>query len=301
MSGHTSPTYERVAIYVYICKRRDLTGTLTEGNNIYNTVINSTEICQAIVQGTKLLKKRKEESSTHAYPSVGTDPIRGDHGDVTPTPKSADTAASDHGNVVPTPPSMPRRGFGCAACNASLRAQSPKHTRIAGSCRFPHVESKPYKCPTCKEAENRYYNSRRNAEGHTYVDGECRYAPTPTQVGQPRTGQHPRDPRQPARDHPSSDISGYDASLQPSGEPQPVNPGGPSSSSTDQAIQPEEDTGPPGEARRIRGPDTIQRTRRTFTDKGQYASDEILPDWTRFNAQISLRQLRSRNPTVVRN
>ena len=128
--------------------------------------------------------RRIDGFHARAYPSVGADPPTGDHGDVVPTGDHGDVIPAadhgdvvgvDHGNVVPVQPErtteadMPRRGLGCAACNASLRAQSPKHTRVAGSCRFPHIDSKPYKCPACTAAEDKYMNPRRNAKGHTHT------------------------------------------------------------------------------------------------------------------------------------
>ena len=87
--------------------------------------VRISEIQRATVQGILKLKRKIEGFHAHAYPSVGADPPAGDHGDVIPAADHGDVVRFDNGNVVP-----PRRGLGCAACNASLRAQSPKHTRI---------------------------------------------------------------------------------------------------------------------------------------------------------------------------
>ena len=79
-------------------------------------------LCNAIAQGVLRLKRKMEGPYTSAYPNVGTDPVAADPGDVVPV---------DHGNVVPAQAdqnvdaNVPLRGCGCAACNASLRAQSP--------------------------------------------------------------------------------------------------------------------------------------------------------------------------------
>ena len=184
---------------------------------------------------------------------------------------------------------MPRQELGCAACNVSLRAQSPKHTRVAGSCRFPHIDSsKPYKCLAFTAAEDKYMNPRRNAKGHTHVEGECRY---PIEPGHARTGHHPRDPRQPSRQHPSSEISGYDAALSSREDTQAASSSNRASSSHEQPDQAEDAASSSHELRRGRGPDQRQRTRRTFAEREQ--GDERLPDWSKFNIQISLKNLRS--------
>ena len=56
----------------------------------------------------------------------------------------------------------------------------------------------------------------------------------------------------------------------------------------------------PGESstsRAVRGPDTVQRIRRTYKD--QSIGTATLPDWTRFNIQLSLKRLRSWEPSVI--
>ncbi len=182
-----------------------------------------------------------------------------------------------------------------------MRRESPKHTRAPGSCSSPYAKAVPWKCPACLSREEKYQNPRQTDAGHTNEPGECRWAETPQ-----RRGRHPRDPRPVATDHPSAEVSGYDASLDqsqptmdvpPAYEVDPGNttprgptPGQPSSSGA----------GSGSSTAGHRGPDQQQRERssRTWQSTGE-ASATRLPDWTRFNVQVSLRNLRSYEPSVV--
>ena len=251
------------------------------------------QLMEATVQGIERLKAKIEEPYASLYPSVDTDPMADDHGHVVP--------AADHGNVVPeqsdqpAAADMPRRGYGCTTCNANLRALSPKHTRKAGRCKFPSLEPQPYKCPTCVESEDRYMNPREKQKGHTRKEGECRFASTPSQT---RTGHHPRDPRVPAREHPSSEASGHDAAIRSSSDHPAAASSDEQASAAASPEEPVEDTGEASSSsRQGRDPDTVQRVRRTFADRGQ--GGERLPDLSRFNIQVSLKNLRSWNPKVV--
>ena len=132
----------------------------------------------------------------------------------------------------------------------------------------------------------------RNVPGHwTDRPGRCRFAIGPQDIAPERVGAHPRDPRMTATEHPSSDISGVDALADtPRG-------GLPATALPDESQHPpnEPGTGSEDPAPRVgRGPDTVQRVRRTFADQG--SGPVRLPDWTRFDIQISLKNLRSWNP-----
>ena len=106
-------------------------------------------------------------------------------------------------------------------------------------------------------------------------------------MGPPRTGAHPLDPRPKATAHPSADTSGVDVQADDDTDPEEQDP--PNELGTSSADV---------STRRGRGPDTVARTRRTFTD--QSVGTARLPDWTRFDIQVSLRNLRSWNPAVIR-
>ena len=99
-----------------------------------------TDICLALIQGVQLLKKKMEGRRVYTYPNIETDPIPNSRRETTSTPTASSGTSDDRGDVVPLPRDMPLRGLGCAACNASLRSQSPKRTRVAGQCRFLCVE-----------------------------------------------------------------------------------------------------------------------------------------------------------------
>ena len=167
------------------------------------------------------------------------------------------------------------------------------HTRNERTCRYATTDAKPWTCPTCKSSEEKYRNPRQADAGHTLIPDQCRYADPA-----PRTGAHPRDPRQTATDHPSAESSSLDATLRAEepppevppafGEhgnlhPDPASSGGASSSA---------DGAPRG-----RGPDLAPRERRTYAESG--TGPTRLPDWSRFNIQVSLRNLRSYEPRVI--
>ena len=121
-------------------------------------------------------------------------------------------------------------------------------------------------------------------------------------MGPPRTGPHPRDPRPRAKTHLSADASGMDVQDDDDDEGEPPNEPGSSSARPSDGPQYTTPTPVPDaesqNPRRGGGPDTTQRVRRTYHDQG--AGHARLPDWTRFDIQISLRNLRSWNPAVIR-
>ncbi len=193
--------------------------------------------------------------------------------------------------------------MGCPACHNSLRKDSPMHTRNPATCSHPNIVPVYWDCPGCRDDRGR--NPRYTDPGHNYQDGKCRFA---HRGPPPRIGAHPRDPRTPAANHPSADISGYDATVKAerSGDLRGDAPpeaygeqGGVPPAASGSSTGPHEDPASvAGDAPRAgRGPDQHQRVRRTWTSTG--TGPATLPDWSRFNIQVSLRNLRSSDPAVV--
>jgi len=235
------------------------------------------KLCEAVVDGVQLLKEATAgvRRNVHlaviqAYPTASTD---------TDDAPSASEAAT----------TMTRGGRGCAACNASMRKDSPLHTREPMKCLHPHVKPVYWECPACQdERQMTYRNSRSTDAGHTRIQGQCKF------VGKD-VGKAPREPKPIQTTHPSAEASGLDASMMETvGEEVPPAYGEGSASASS--------TGPHEADARGRGrpygsTDAEPRTRRTWTDTGSGATR--LPDWTRFSVQVSLRNLRSYEPTVV--
>ena len=233
------------------------------------------KLCHAVVTGIKLLKKELTRSvrlTTETYPTT-----------------EAGTATDD---TPPVPPALPAGGMGCPACNANMRRASPMHTRNSLTCRQSHVTSEPWECPTCVAREQDYQNPRSNDHGHNFQKGKCRFSNLNPQV---RTGAHPRQPRPRADEHPSAERSSHEAADEESGEPGNVPPAF-GEESTEQSTEARSSRDPPPEGTG-RGPDVEQRDRTAQADAG--VGPVRLPDWSRFNIQISLRNLRSYDAPVV--
>ena len=92
-------------------------------------------LCKAIVRGIELVGLKYRQA---AYPTIGT--------------------SSD--DLQDAPKRLPAKGLGCPACNASMRYESPAHTRNPATCRWPNIQPTAYGCPTCKSAEDQYRNPR---------------------------------------------------------------------------------------------------------------------------------------------
>ena len=232
------------------------------------------KLCHAVVTGIKLLKARL---GSEAYPTVSTG-----------------TATDD---VPPVAPVIPAGGSGCPACNANMRRESPLHTRDPNTCRQHRIKPKKWECPACGEREGRYLNPRLIDPGHTWEKNKCRFSEW---APQERSGAHPRDPRPRATEHPSSERSSYDAARDNTGEPGNVPPAyddEPQRPETRLEEEPASSSTDPRYTRGARGPDARPRERRTWETTGTGPSR--LPDWSRFNIQVSLRNLRSYNATVV--
>ena len=232
------------------------------GKDLEGMKVYPRRLCEALAKGIDLLQE-KVHSLVHGnvaiFPSIGTD-------------------AAPY-----IPAKLPKGGMGCAACHNSYRQDSPKHTRDPLTCSFPNVLPYYWKCPSC--TEDKFRNPRYTDPGHTYVKDECRFASR----GAPdtRSGAYPRDPRTIQTDHPTAQASSYDAALNAD----------PSSSSSG----PHEDPSSLAHGNVAGRPhgslDSSQRTRRVFADTG--SGSARLPEWNRFDIQVSLRNLRSFNKTVV--
>ena len=185
---------------------------------------------------------------------------------------------------------LPTGGMGCPTCHSSLRKDSSMHMRNPATCSHPNIVPVYWDCPGYRDDRGR--NPRYTDPGHNYQDGKCRFA----HLGPPpRTGAHPRDPRTPATNHPSADISGYDATVKAerSGDLRGDAPpeaygeqGGVPPAASGSSTGPHEDLASvAGDAPRAgRDPDQHQRVRRTETITG--TSPATMPDWSRFNIQV---------------
>ena len=265
------------------CDRSHTHGHPT-GKALEKTKVYTWMLCNTIVTGVQDLKTYLGDAWKHApiYPTIGT--------------------GSD--DIPPPLPRAPPGGAGCPACHNRLRNDSPLHTRDPTSCRHPNIKSKKWECPACEEVKGR--SPLAKDPGHTFVKDQCKFA---DRGAPPRSGAHPRDPRRKATTHPSAEASSVDAIAEAAdtsvaGEPAPSTAAdtsvagkpAPSASSTGPHEDPasiDYTKGPTS----VRGPDGYQRVRRTYTDAG--TGPTRLPDWTRFNIQVSLKSLRSYNPAVV--
>ena len=67
-------------------------------------------------------------------------------------------------------PAMSSKGMGCAACNASMRKDSPLHSRDVRTCRHPDVVPKFWDCPACQDEKlMRYRNPRESPIQDTHM------------------------------------------------------------------------------------------------------------------------------------
>ena len=171
--------------------------------------------------------------------------------------------------------------MGCSACHNGVRKDSPSHTRSRESCRWYDIEPIHYECLACKIDRQR---SDPGHDAYRHQFGKCRFAPKPIEHP-PRTGARPRDPRPTTSEHPTADASAVEA--------EPFNDevkGGDVLGDVHGDVQ-----AAPG--RPSGSTDSYQRERRTTADAGTGTAK--LPDWSRFNIQISLRNLTSLNPAVL--
>ena len=120
-------------------------------------------------------------------------------------------------------------------------------------------------------------------DAHTHISGECRMTIAQERKSAPRRGHEPRDPRSKATD----DVTTH---LHPADLPDAPPTGGASSSGVGQP--------PSGGASSSRGPDTVQRVRRTYQD--EQVGPPNPSDLVSFDVGNTLRALRNNGPTVQR-
>ena len=103
----------------------------------------------------------------------------------------------------------------------------------------------------------------------------------------------------PSNAHPSAEASSHDVAAEPNVD-ETEREGTPASSSAEHGNVPAQGSergSAPARGRPHGSTDSEQRVRRTYADTGTGVTR--LPDWSRFNVQISLRNLRSYNPAVI--
>ena len=94
-----------------------------------------------------------------------------DHTPTDATPKSKGkgkgkrkkTPPPDHTPTDDTPPQRtPTPYDNCIACKGNQSKYDPRHTRIPGECKYPHIETPTWTCPGCVNNEGRW------TANHTY-------------------------------------------------------------------------------------------------------------------------------------
>ena len=157
----------------------------------------------------------------------------------------------------------------------------PEHSRIIGECGYPHDEPVVWKCIGCRQRKN------KSDDAHTHIPAECRMTIAQERKSAPRREHEPRDPRRKA----TYDLTTH---LHPADLPDPP-PTGEASSSGDGMGNHYQVVRHPHEAR---GPDTVQRVRRTYQD--EQVGPPNPSDSVSFDVGNTLRALRNNCPTVQR-
>ena len=158
------------------------------------------------------------------------------------------------------------------------------HNRVEGVCKHPFVEPVVHECRGCQK------RMPEASLSHSHIPGECKFSNSFGRRSAPRTGRHPRAPRVPAHGIPGSDAQ---AQL-----PDGTDLGSEVVDPSDQAQPQESSPAPESHSERaVRGPDIVERERRTFREASVGAPRPN--DWSRFDIASSLRNLKSDNPSVV--
>ena len=165
----------------------------------------------------------------------------------------------------------------CLGCKHRRARTEPEHSRIIGECCYPHDEPIVWKCVGCRQRKN------KSDDAHTHIPGECRMTIAQERRSVPRRGHEPRDPRRKATD----DVTKH---LTPADLPDPPLTGGASSSGGDRPLS--------GGQSSSRGPDTVQRVRRTCQDEQVGPPNPL--DWVSFDVGNTFCALRNNGPTVQR-
>ena len=216
----------------------------------------------------------------------------------------------------------------CIGCKRNRVQTDPEHNRIAGQCRFPHVENVVYDCPGCRERAP--YASDR----HTLVPGECRVpdvrfrrlgsvpasgsggprgAVTPA-ASEPTAGMRPGAPAPDAPEEvdPLPEPREPPAPRRPPAWQQPLSaprtPPGARAPTRNAAVEPpaaegeaDEDDARPGEAAEANGgePSPTRAPRARGVEAGTQA-DSGSAEWTSYDLRRAMRLLHSTNDGVVR-
>ena len=93
--------------------------------------------------------------------------------------------AGDNAEDLPRSEAEPWRN--CPGCRGRQARHDPRHTRVAGECRFPDDASVHWECEGCKHYRPRSHASRTNGP-------DCKYGIIEARAGGPRKGRHPRPP-----------------------------------------------------------------------------------------------------------
>ena len=207
---------------------------------------------------------------------------------------AASTSPSDHEPADPPP----RSGgiINCPACRNKIWKHSPRHTRRRNECQFPDIEP-DLRWENCEGCKMDLSKERGN---HSYKWGECRWAPDPAMQGSARRGKHPTAPRHRGTAEATAGSASHEQAphegVEPPTAPTPAPPTPPADTSIPVPTPGQSSSGNPQLLHRYG--QSRMNTPPTRQDEPQL--EEIHPDWTRFDIQISLQNLRSQNPGMLR-
>ena len=170
----------------------------------------------------------------------------------------------------------------CDGCRWRVRRDDPAHTRVVGECKYPHDTTETWNCPGCKTRSPRFHHT------HNYKQADCKWATAPSRSSVPRKGAHPRPGRQRATADPTAGLPGNTGEGELGAEDEKVDQ--PASSSTAVPDEPP-DSGTASSSRGTRGPDTVDRERRTWADTATGSDRDS--DWSKFEVGTIMRALRS--------
>ena len=243
----------------------------------------SQELAHLVQDGCTLLlaSRHLQQGPCVAFPSVASGP-----------------SASGRENSEDVPRSEAEPWRNCPGCRGRQARHDPRHTRVAGQCRYPNDESLHWDCEGCKYHRPRTHPSHSNGP-------DCRCGIIEARAGGPRRGRHPRPPAPKASASTTQDLQ---AQLPGGGdlgaaEEEAAAAATPNPSTPD--IEPEElarmaelpvpDLQEPASAAgavRERPPGE-RAAREERRPKDAAAGTESPSDWARFDVSRSLRVLRT--------
>ena len=106
------------------------------------------------------------------------------------------TATNTEADPKPQKSTDPFRN--CPGCRGKQHSSDPRHNRVPGECRYPHVTTIEWSCPGCKAHRPAAHDD------HTYDPDHCRWATAEVRGYSQRKGKHPRSPAKPASQDPSA-------------------------------------------------------------------------------------------------